>query len=85
MLSAVVRYVDEVKGTNTLANPDKTLNPAFTDAGEIQGWALPFVVAITNNGLMSGKTGAAGLRVAPADNTTIAEAVVLIRALHDKF
>ena len=85
MLSAVVRYVDEIKGTNTLTNSDKTLNPAFTDAGEIQGWALPFVVSITNNGLMSGKTGSAGLRVAPADNTTIAEAVVLIRALHDKF
>ena len=85
MLNAVVKYVDGVKGTNTLTNPDKTLNPAFTDAGDIQGWALPFVVTITNNGLMSGKTGTAGLRVAPADNTTIAEAIVLIRALHDKF
>lgn len=84
MLNAVIRYVDGVKGTNTLTDASDTLDPGFVDPEDISGWARPFVAAITNNGLMSGKGSDRGLRMAPKDNTTVTEAVVLIRALHGK-
>ena len=48
---------------------------------QIADWAKPAVAKLTNNGLMSGK----GDGVAPVANTTVEEAIILIRALYDKF
>ena len=39
------------------------------------------VALLTNNGLMAGQ----GSGVAPKANTTVEQAIVLIRALYDKF
>ena len=85
MLNAVINYVDGERGTTTLTDPSTQLSDKFVDGGAVAGWAVPFVAKLTNNGLMSGKTGDGGLRVAPGDNTSIAEAIVLIRALYNKF
>ena len=85
MLNAVINYVDAERGTATLTDPSTQLSDKFVDGGTVAGWAVPFVAKLTNNGLMSGKTGENGLRVAPGDKTSVAEAIVLIRALYDKF
>ena len=61
---------------------DTTVDSArFPDAAQIDSWAAPSVALLTNNGLMSGKdTG-----VAPHDNTTVEEAIILVLALNKEF
>ncbi len=82
MLNRVIEYVDEANGTSTLENTDTTVDSArFPDAAQIDSWAAPSVALLTNNGLMSGKdTG-----VAPHDNTTVEEAIILVLALNKEF
>ena len=82
MLNAVIRYVDEANGTSTLENDDTTVNrELFPDADQIDSWAAPSVALLTNNGLMAGKDSG----VAPHDNTTVEEAIILVLALYNQF
>lgn len=82
MLNKVIQYVDAANGTATLTNSSKQMDTArFGDTDQIAGWAVESMAALTNNGLMSGR----GSNVAPLDNTTTQEAIILILALYNKF
>lgn len=74
--------MDRAWGTSTLTNNSTRMDPTFTDAASIAGWAADSVALLTNNDLMSGKDGG---RAAPLDNIKIEEAVVLILALYNHF
>ncbi|MGI5963413.1 MAG: S-layer homology domain-containing protein [Lawsonibacter sp.] len=82
MLNKVIQYVDQAKGSTTLANTSTEMDAKFTDTASIASWASDAVALLTNNGLMSGKDGG---RVAPLDNTKVEEAIVLVLALYNKF
>ena len=82
MLSKVIEYVDAANGSATLANTSTQLDTAkFSDTGDVASWARPAVALLTNNGLMSGSNG----RVAPKDNTTVEQAIILVLAHFNKF
>ena len=82
MLSKVVAYVDEANSSATLANPSTELDSAkFSDTGDVSSWARSAVAQLTNNELMSGSNG----KIAPKDNTTVEQAIIMIRALCNQF
>ena len=82
MLNKVIEYVDQANDSTTLTDTSTQVDASrFNDVDQIAGWAKPAVAKLTNNGLMSGK----GDGVAPVANTTVEEAIILIRALYDKF
>ena len=82
MLHKAIQYVDAANGTTTLKSSDTQVDTSrFNDAADIDSWAAEAVALLTNNGLMAGK----GEGVAPKANTTVEEAIVLIRALFDQF
>ena len=53
----------------------------INDAASIDSWAVQSVALLTNNGLMAGKDSG----VAPHDNTTVEEAIILVLALYNQF
>ena len=82
MLSKVIQYVDAAKGSTTLENTSTELDSAkFSDTGDVASWARGAVALLTNNELMSGSDG----KVLPKNNTTVEQAIILIRALSYKF
>ena len=81
MLNKAIQYVDAAKGSSTLSNTSTVLDSQFKDAASVDSWAVESMALLTNNGLMAGKDGG----VAPKANTTVEEAIVLIRAIYDKF
>ena len=81
MLNQVIRLVDEANGTSTLTNTSTTVNSQFTDADQIDSWAVESMALLNNNGLMSGT----GNTLSPKNNTSIQEAITLILALYNKF
>lgn len=82
MLNRAIEYVDGAKGTDTLTVKNTAVDAQrFNDAASIDSWAVQSVALLTNNGLMAGQ----GSGVAPKANTTVEQAIVLIRALYDKF
>lgn len=82
MLNKVIEYVDQANDSTTLTDTSTQVDASrFNDVDQIADWAKPAVAKLTNNGLMSGK----GDGVAPVANTTVEEAIILIRALYDKF
>ena len=54
MLNQVIRCVDEANGTTTLTNSSTTLSSQFTDADQVDSWAVESMAKLNNNGLMSG-------------------------------
>lgn len=82
MLNKVIQYVDQARGSSTLTNTSTQMDPKFTDTSSIASWAVESVALLTNNSLMTGRDGG---RVAPLDNTTVEEAIILILALYNKF
>ena len=81
MLSKVIQYVDAANGSATLANTSTQLDTArFSDTGDVASWARDAVALLTNNDLMSGSDG----KVLPRNNTTVEQAIILIRALSYK-
>lgn len=82
MLNRAIQYVDAANGTTTLTDTSTQVDSSrFNDTADIDSWAVEAVALLTNNGLMAGK----GEGVAPKANTTVEEAIVLIRALFDQF
>lgn len=82
MLNKAIQYVDAANGTATLTNTSTVLDSGkFKDAGTVDSWAVESMALLTNNNLMAGQ----GSNVNPKANTTVEEAIVLIRALYDKF
>ena len=82
MLNRAIEYVDGAMGTDTLTVKNAAVDTQrFNDAASIDSWAVQSVALLTNNGLMAGQ----GSGVAPKANTTVEQAIVLIRALYDKF
>ena len=82
MLNKAVQYVDQTNGTKTLDDSNTVISKeSFKDADTIDSWATESVALLVNNGLMAGQNGG----VAPKANTTVEQAIVLIRALYDKF
>lgn len=82
MLNKVIEYVDQANDSTTLTDTSTQVDASrFNDVDQIADWAKPAVAKLTNNSLMSGK----GDGVAPVANTTVEEAIILIRALYDKF
>ena len=82
MLNKAIQYVDAAQGTSTLTNTSTVLDSAkFKDASTVDSWAVESMALLTNNNLMAGKDGG----VAPKVNTSVEEAIALIRAIYDKF
>lgn len=81
MLNKAIQYVDAANGTNTLTNTSTVIDSQFKDAASVDSWAVESMALLTNNNLMAGKGGG----ISPKVNTTVEEAIVLIRALYDKF
>ena len=81
MLNQVIRCVDEANGTTTLTNSSTTLSSQFTDADQVDSWAVESMAKLNNNGLMSGS----GNTLSPKNNTSVQEAITLILALYNKF
>lgn len=50
----------------------------FSDKEKISAWALPFVAAMADNGLMSGKADGNKINFAPQDTLTRAEAITIL-------
>lgn len=82
MLDRVIRYVDEIQGTQTLSDTSTQLDARFTDGASVDAWALESVALLTNNGIMTGRDE--GL-LAPQDNITVEESIVLALALRSRF
>ena len=68
-------------GTTTLTNSSTTLSSQFTDADQVDSWAVESMAKLNNNGLMSGS----GNTLSPKNNTSVQEAITLILALYNKF
>lgn len=82
MFNKAIQYVDQINGTQTLTNSSTVVDTSrFNDVDQIASWARESVALITNNGVMAGK----GSGVAPLANTTVEEAIALIRAVYGKF
>ena len=82
MLNKAIQYVDAAQGTSTLTNTSTVIDSAkFKDAATVDSWAVESMALLTNNDLMAGKDGG----VSPKVNTTVEEAIALIRAIYDKF
>ena len=81
MLNKAIQYVDAANETSTLANTSTVIDSQFKDASSVDSWAVESMALLTNNGLMAGKDGG----ISPKVNTTVEEAIVLIRAIYDKF
>lgn len=82
MLNKAIQYVDAAQGTSTLTNTSTVLDSAkFKDASTVDSWAVESMALLTNNNLMAGKDGG----VAPKVNTSVEEAIALIRAIYDRF
>ena len=75
MLNQVIRCVDEANGTTTLTNSSTTLSSQFTDADQVDSWAVESMAKLNNNGLMSGS----GNTLSPKNNTSVQEAITLIQ------
>ena len=58
------------------------LDARFTDGASVDAWALESVALLTNNGIMTGRDE--GL-LAPQDNITVEESIVLALALRSRF
>ncbi|MCI8422456.1 MAG: hypothetical protein HFF50_02825 [Lawsonibacter sp.] len=82
MLRHVIQYVDKTQGTFSLDNTSTQLDPQYLDGGSVADWALEAVALLTNNGLMSGRENG---RVAPMENATVEEAILLALALYSRF
>ena len=81
MLSNAVSYIDAARGTSTLSNTSTAIDEKFIDRDAVASWAQAQVALMTNNNIMTGRDNG----IAPLDNTTIQEAVILILRMNGLF